>query len=202
MVYVPATMKCALKITAVLVFLVSTLASYAQTLSNKGKEFWVGYGHHQLMEMQTTAVPKNGQEMVLYFSAEGQDAHVKVSVNGTTYSEPYTVPANTVIQSKPIPKGLPSSSFDFRLYTRPPTFGGSFSEGLFKKHGIHIESDVPIVVYAHIYGYQASGSTMLMPVETWGYSYVSINTRQIYTTNGARDCFSWLYVVAKENNTR
>ena len=182
-----------------MVLLLSTYASFAQSLSNKGKEFWVGYGHHQFMEMQTLGGPKNSQEMVLYFSAEGQTAHVKVSVNGTTYSEPYTVPANTVIQSKPIPKGLP---YDFRLYTRPPTFGGNNSEGLFTKHGIHIESDVPIVVYAHIYGFQSSGSTMLMPVETWGYSYVSINTRQIYNTNGARDCFSWMYVVAKENNTR
>ncbi|WP_158513033.1 gliding motility-associated C-terminal domain-containing protein [Flavisolibacter tropicus] len=191
-----------MKITSLLVLLVSTYASFAQTLSNKGREFYVGYGHHQFMEMQTTAVPKNGQEMVLYFSTEGRDAHVTVSVNGTAYSEPYTVPANSVIQSKPIPKGLPSSSYDFRLYTRPPTYGGTFSEGLFTKHGIHIESDVPIIVYAHIYGNQASGSTMLMPVDTWGYSYVSMNTRQIYNTNGARDCFSWVYVIAKENNTR
>src|SRR6476620_6325748 len=176
-------MRCASKITALLMLLVSTYASLAQSLSNKGREFYVGYGHHQFMEMQTLSGYKNGQEMVLYFSAEGKDAHVTVSVNGTTYSEPYTVPANSVIQSKPISKGLPSSPYDFRLYTRPPTFGGTFSEGLFTKHGIHIESDVPIVVYAHIYGYQASGSTMLMPVETWGYSYVSLNTRQIYNTN-------------------
>jgi len=116
---------------------------HAQTLSNKGKEFWVGYGHHQFMETG------NSQEMILYFSAEAA-AHVTVTINGTTYKEEYNVPANSVIPSKLIPKGFestPASFFDARLYTKPPSYpGGTGSEGVFKKHAIHIESDVPVVV--------------------------------------------------------
>ena len=170
----------------------------AQTLSNKGKEFWVGYGHHQFMETN------NSQEMILYFSAE-QAAHVVVTINGTSYREEYDVPANTVIHSKLLPKGLestPASFFDARLYTKPPSYpGGTGSEGVFKKQAIHIESNVPIVAYAHIYGDLSSGATMLMPVETWGHSYISVNTPQFY--NGSDfNCFSWMYVVAKQNNTR
>lgn len=170
----------------------------AQTLSNKGREFWVGYGHHQFMETN------NSQEMILYFSAE-HAAHVVVTINGTSYREEYDVPANTVIHSKLLPKGFestPASFFDARLYTKPPSYpGGTGSEGIFKKHAIHIESDVPIVAYAHIYGDLSSGATMLMPVETWGHSYISVNTPQYY--NGSNfNCFSWMYVVAKQNNTR
>ncbi len=174
---------------------------HAQFLSNKGKEFWVGYGHHQFMETD------NSQQMILYFSAE-EAANVVVTINGTAYREEYIVPANSVITSKLIPKGLestPASFFDARLYTRPPSFpGGTGSEGIFKKHAIHIESDVPIVAYSHIYGDVSSGATMLMPVETWGYSYISVNTPQSYssTFGSNTNCFSWLYVVARENNTR
>ncbi len=188
---------------ALKILILSLLLSYinpalAQTFSNKGKEFWVGYGHHQFMEVG------NSQEMILYFSAE-EAAHVVVTINGTAYREEYDVPANKVIPGKLIPKGLesfPASVYDARLYTKPPSFpGGTGSEGIFKKHAIHIESDVPIVAYAHIYGDLSSGATMLMPVETWGHSYISVNTPQFY--NGSNfNCFSWLYVVAKQNNTR
>jgi hypothetical protein len=39
-------------------------------------------------------------------------------------------------------------------------------------------SDVPVAVYAHVYALQVSGATMLMPVETYGYTYYSINYYQ------------------------
>ena len=177
----------------------------AQSLSNKGKEFWVGYGHHQFMEKQDGY--KNKQEMVLYFSAE-KAAHIIVTIHGTAYREEYDVPANSVIVSKPVPKGLesvPASIYDARLYTRPPGFpGGTGSGGIFKKHGIHIQSDEAIVTYAHIYGEDNSGATMLMPVETWGHSYVSLNTAQFYSAGfgSNSDCYSWMYVIAKENETK
>ena len=57
----------------ILVLAVGTLLaasgrSHAQgNLSNRGKEFWVGYGHHQFMEPGQG----NSQEMVLYFSDDG-----------------------------------------------------------------------------------------------------------------------------------
>jgi gliding motility-associated-like protein len=175
--------------------------AFTQTLSNKGKEFWVGYGHHQLMEPGKD----NSQEMILYFSAE-QAAVVTVSINGTAYSKTYTVAANSVVTSDLIPKGVfsnPSSPFDARLYTLPPGSGGTGSEGLFTK-GIHIESTTPIVAYAHIYSKDNSGASMLIPVEAWGNTYMSLNTQQFFSAayGGNRDCFSWMYVVASQNNTR
>lgn len=168
------------------------LKGFTQNLSNRGTEFWVGYGHHQFMEPGQT----NGQEMVLYFSAEpGQPANVTVTVQGRTAVQTtnYFVPAGTVIASNYMPKSGPN---DCRLYDVPPTFGGNGGEGLFIM-SIHIESDVPIVAYAHTFGSASSGATMLMPVETYGYAYVSINSKQAYANN----CFSWAYVVASHDNT-
>jgi gliding motility-associated-like protein len=164
---------------------------FAQDITNRGRDFWVGYGHHQFMEPGQT----NGQDMILYFSAE-QAANVTVTVKGRTATQTlnYSIPANTVIASGLMPKAGPNDS---RLYDVPPTFGGNGGEGLFGQ-SIHIVSDVPIVAYAHIFGSVSSGATMLMPVESWGYSYMSINSQQI---NAAGPAFSWVYAIAQHDNT-
>ncbi len=174
---------------SLLLLLLTFHSSTAQNLSNRGTEFWVGYGHHQFFETGA-----NSQEMVLYLSAE-QTANVTITINGTAYAQNYTIPANTVIATTPIPK---SGVYDCRLFQTAPGFTGANSEGT-SDRGIRILSDVPIVAYAHIYGSASSGATMLMPVETWGYSYVTVNSQQRY---GSNNCFSWMYVVARENNTR
>lgn len=184
----------------------------AQPFSNRGKEFWVGYGHHQYMEPPCGGSGDGGNtmNMVLYLSAE-QAAVVTVTIdNGGAAFPPqwtrtYNIPANTVIATENLPKGAtgsgpPSNSdpaYDARLFTKPPP-GGTGGEGLFQKRGIHIVSNVPIVAYAHIYGSVSSGATMLMPVHTWGYSYTSVNSEQ----GDASQSYSWMYVVAKDNNTR
>lgn len=162
----------------------------AQNLSNRGREFWVGYGHHQFMEPGQS----NSQEMVLYFSAE-QAASVKVTIKGRagTLVKTYNVPANTVIASDFMPK---AGTYDCRLYDLPPSFGGSGGEGVYDQ-SIHIESDVPIVAYAHTFGSASSGATMLIPVETYGHQYYSLNSAQSYAAN----CFSWAYVIAAHDNT-
>ena len=155
--------------------------SSAQNKSNRGKEFWLGYGHNVLF---TQGSPANSQTHVLYLSAE-QPATVTVTVNGTAWSRTVTIPANTVDFSVIIPKTGPE---DARL----------LSEGRSSK-GIHIVSDVPIVAYAHQYGSVSSAATMLMPVETFGYSYYSLNYTQVSNTP---DSYSWFYIIASENNTR
>jgi gliding motility-associated-like protein len=144
--------------------------------SNRGKRFWVGYGHHQ----NFTA---NSQDMVLYLSAE-QAANVTVRINGTPWVKQYSVPANTVIVSDIIPK---SGLYDARLL-----IDGKSSRG------ISIESDVPIVAYAHIYANTTSEAAMLLPVGTWGYEYTALTTVQNY----ADDTYSWVMVIAERDNTR
>lgn len=178
-----------LAITLLTGLLLQSMLSGAQNLSNRGKEFWVAYGHHQFMEPGMG----NSQEMVLYLSAE-QPANVTVRIYGTAWVRNYSIPANTVIATEYIPK---AGFYDARLYSPPPSFGGTGGEGVFAGKVIQITSDVPIVAYAHIFGNASSGATMLMPIETWGYSYVSLNSQQYYQDN----CFSWMYVIATEDNT-
>ncbi|RYY72804.1 MAG: hypothetical protein EOO52_20335, partial [Gammaproteobacteria bacterium] len=186
-------------------------SSQAQNISNKGKEFWVGYGHHQFMEDGS-----NSQQMTIYLSAEDKPATVTVTIDSSGilpsswWRRTYNIPAFTVISIETttaasfsasagavgaIPKNLPGQ-YDARLYTDPPP-AGTGGAGLFRKKGIHIESTESIVAYAHIYGSASSGATMLLPVEAWGYSYISLNSNQDYSSN----CYNWMYVVAKENNT-
>jgi hypothetical protein len=156
------------------------LVLVAQNKSNKGKEFWLGYGHNVLF---TQDPPYNTQTHVLYLSAE-LAATVTISVNGTGWSQTVNIAANTVDFSVIIPKTGPE---DARL----------LSEGLSTK-GIHIVSDVPIVAYSHQYGLFSSAATMLMPVETFGYTYYSINYTQV---SNYVDSYSWFYAVAAEDNT-
>jgi gliding motility-associated-like protein len=146
--------------------------------SNRGKRFWVGYGHHNFFDA-------NSQNMVLYLSAEDA-ANVTVKINGTNWQRTYAIPANTVRVSDLIPK---AGFADARLR----------DEGKFTK-GISIESDVPIVVYAHIYAGLNSGATMLMPVGTYGYEYTSLNSAQFYPTEGDGP-HSWMYVIADRDST-
>lgn len=179
-----------------LISLFGFLSTKAQDKSNRGKEFWLGYGYHWLF-LNPDITPVNSQEMALYISAE-QAANVTVSINGTSWSQTLSIPANTVDASVLIPK---TGVNDARLVT----------DGLSTK-GIHIVSDVPVAVYAHVYVNQGSGATMLMPVETYGYSYYSVNYSQATsgsvlpnispTTQNGPDWYSWFYVIASENNTR
>ncbi|MEK7225285.1 MAG: hypothetical protein AAB221_06350, partial [Bacteroidota bacterium] len=177
--------------TLLIISLFSFLQADAQDKSNRGKEFWLGYGFHWIFINNDNGgvIPVNGQDMALYISTE-QAATVTVSINGTAWSQTLNIPANTVDASIVIPK---SGVNDARLLT----------DGLSTK-GIHIVSDVPVAVYAHVYVTQGSGATMLMPVETYGYSYYSVNYSQ--ATSGSQlpnisptiqngpDWYSWFYV--------
>jgi|GEM_PF-247555 len=195
----------------------SSVMAFSQAASNKGKEFWVGYGHHQFMEKPCNGGNEpNNMNMLLYLSnTENVTATVTVTIDssgiatqpGTWWKRTYFVLPNTVITSDIIPKGsitaeavtgegFPNANFDARLVTDAPP-AGTGGSGLFRKKGIHIVSDVPIVAYGHIYGSTSSGATMLLPVETWGYAYTSVNSKQSYAAN----CYNWMYIVASKDNT-
>ncbi len=155
-----------------------TPPSYTLDTSNRGKRFWVGYGHHY-------GFSTNSQDMALYLSAQ-DSANVTVRVNGTNWVRNYAIPANTVRVSDFMPM---SGLVDSRLV----------DEGLYNR-GISIESDVPIVAYAHISDGANSGAGMLLPTGAYGYEYRSLNSRQYYPSGGAGS-FSWMYVISDRDST-
>jgi gliding motility-associated-like protein len=161
-------------------FFISLLSSVsAQDFSNRGTDFWVAYGYHQVM------TGNNGQDMVLYFAAE-QATTVTVTIPGTGYTQTYNVAANSVLTSATLPK---AGTQDARLLTET---------GLPENKGIHITSTQPIVCYAHIYNQSVSGATILFPTNTLGREYYSINfTNNSNTVNS--NC--WAYVIATDTGT-
>ncbi|RXK82818.1 PKD domain-containing protein [Filimonas effusa] len=166
---------------------------FAQSLSNEGKEFWVAYAPHRLMGSGAG----NAQEMYLCFSA-ATNAHIRVTISGTAYLEEYDVAANTIATSKPIPKGIPAAAYDARLFKTGNV------EDVYRQHAIHIETNVPVVAYARIAAPDGAATALLLPADTWGYAYVSLNSKQscARTRGGNKDCFSFMYIIAANNNTR
>ena len=156
----------------------------AQDKSNRGKEFWLAYGFDYSFFHES---PVNNQELAIYISTELATT-VTVSITNTGYTQTLNIPANTVNATILIPKSGPDDA-------------RTLSDGL-QNRGIHIVSTAPVAVYAHVYSTMVSGATMLMPVETYGYSYYSINYYQTTSQSSPADWYSWFYAIATEDNTR
>jgi gliding motility-associated-like protein len=157
--------------------LLITLFSTAQNFSNKGTEFWVGYGYHVRMP------GANSQNMVLYLSAD-QACSATISAPGVGFSTTVSIPGNSVLVSTSIPK---TGAQDCRL----------LADGISNK-GIRITSTKPIVAYAHINDGSISGATLLFPTNTLGKEYVSMNFTQ-QSNEGSSNCFA--YAVAVDTGT-
>lgn len=173
-----------LRVIITFILWISIGSTYAQDKSNRGKEFWLAYGFDYSFFHES---PVNNQELVLYISAVNA-ATVNITITNTSYSQVINIPANTVNATVTIPK---SGVNDARTLT----------DGL-QNRNIHIVSTEPVAVYAHVYSTMVSGATMLMPVETYGYTYRSINYYQTTSESSPPDWYSWFYVVASEDNTR
>jgi hypothetical protein len=179
---------------------VLAVAVFGQNKSNRGKEFWLGYSFSSNFFFHAgLSDPVNAQEMTLYISTTAQPANVTVSINGTSWTQTLSIPANTADASIIIPK---AGTDDARI----------LSDGMSNK-AIHVVSNVPVAVYAHEYDAMYSAATMLMPIDTWGYIYYSVNYYQtkgfsnppyIDSSRGVNfpDWYNWFYIVAKDDNTR
>ena len=158
------------------VLLIVGSISFSQDFTNKGKEFWIGYGNHQQMYG-----PGGGLGMDIYITSD-VNTTVIVEIPGLAISNSYTITANQVTQI-PINDGA-------RLD----------AEGISNK-GIHVVAEKPVVVYAHIYFASVSGATLCLPVSTLGREYYSVNFTQVAQPNVSQNSYSYFFVVATENNT-
>lgn len=163
---------------------IASITSFSQDFSNKGKDFWVAYGYHQIMNLG--GANGNNQEMVLYFATD-QVTNITITIPGTGYTQTLISGAlPTVLTSAPIPK---TGIGDVRLTAESNTP---------ENKGIHIVADKPIVAYAHIYNANVSGASILFPTNTLGKEYYSINYENTSNTNDA-NC--WFYVIATDTGT-
>jgi gliding motility-associated-like protein len=148
--------------------------SLAQNASNKGTDFWLAYGNH----VAGYATPI-GQEMVVYITS---DISTSGNLNVGGVDIPFSVTANNITNVK-----VPQTAY----------LGNQ--EGKVSDKGIHITSIKPVVVYSHIYDSSISGATLVLPTNTLGKEYYSINYEQISNDNNS---FSFFFVVAVEDNTQ
>lgn len=140
---------------------------FGQGSSNKGTDFWLGYGKHISVG-----------NMVLYITSDVNTTST-VTIPALGFTQTVTVIANTVV-----PVDIPTSAH--------LNVDGKSA------NGIHVTSLKPIIVYAHIYDNAVSGATLVLPVNTLGKDYYSINYTQISNAKGS---VSWFFVVAVEDNT-
>ncbi|MFT3824091.1 MAG: PKD domain-containing protein [Chitinophagaceae bacterium] len=148
---------------------------YAQDFTNKGKEFWLGYGNHQQMYA-------------------GQDPGMSVYVTSDV-STPFTVEIGGVVvgtynltAGQVIEVPIPSTAF-------------LKEEKVYNDRGIHITADKAVVAYAHIYYASVSGATLCLPVSTLGQNYYSVNFTQVAQATINNQSYSYFFVVATEDNT-
>src|SRR5437867_11133509 len=108
----------------VIFLLVVSVAGIGQDFSNKGKDFWLVYPAH---------IDGNVSRMALYISSD-------VSTSGTVFlagsSIPFSITANQATVVQVFPSTYPVIN--------------SQNEGIRTASGIHVVSNDPIVVYAHI----------------------------------------------------
>jgi PKD repeat protein len=156
-----------------------TELSSAQNTSNKGRDFWLGYGNH-VRGYYNPIDPKsfNTQRMVVYLTSD-VNTTATIAIGGLNYSKTYEIKANDVTIAE-IPQ---------EAYLK--------DDGKYNL-GIHITSEKPIVVYAHIYNLNVSGATLVLPTNTLGKDYYSINYSQESTENNS---YSYFFVTAIEDNT-
>ncbi|MBL0184072.1 MAG: hypothetical protein IPP96_18030 [Chitinophagaceae bacterium] len=83
----------------------ASATAFSQDFSNKGKDFWVGYGNHCDMYNGNGTLNATGgaQEMVLYFATEAVTT-VTVSIPGIGYTQTYSnIAANTIFETPQFP---------------------------------------------------------------------------------------------------
>lgn len=154
------------------VFCALTYMTAAGQTSNKGTDFWLGYGKH------IAHGSRNPETMALYITSD-VSTNAVVEIASINFSKTVQITANQVTEVT-----IPSSAH--------------LNDEGYSDHGIHVTSEKPVIVYAHIYQSAISGATLVLPVNALGMDYYSINYKQI--SNDA-DSYSYFFVVATEDNT-
>ena len=157
----------------VLIFIGLHHLSFAQDFSNKGKDFWIGYGNH--VRMFNNQAP---EEMQVYITSDVATTGY-LEIPGIGFKTNFNITANQI------------TTIDI------PRTAALSDEGLYNA-GIHIVSVLPVVVYSFIYVNAISGATLCLPTNVLGREYYSVNYTQL--SNDANS-YSYFFVVATEDST-
>ena len=165
-------MRILRSIAVCVIFILACLHVNAQGSTSKGTEFWTAY-------MANSNPPTGGTPSVmdLYITSDVTTSGTVAFENGSA-SINFTVTANQV------------------TILTMPTATYIANQGTYH-YGIHITALKPVAIYAHIFANSSSGATLLLPVNTLGKDYYSIN----YTQMADETAYSAFMVIATEDST-
>jgi len=160
----------------------------AQDNSNKGKEFWIAYPAH---------VDGPTSVMGLYITSDvNTSGTVRV---GPTTTVNFTVTANQVTRVfLGSGTGVDASNADVYL---------NLSDGIKVNAAIKVNSNDPVVVYAHIIRSARSGASLIIPTQVLGAEYIAPNFRSTSSvgagpgTGGTTGGIGQITVIATQANT-
>ena len=165
-------MRILRSIVITVIFIFTCLHIHAQGSTSKGTEFWTAY-----MANSNPPGSKTPSQMDLYITSDVNTSGTVAFENGSP-SMSFNVTANqvTILQ-------MPAATYIANQGT--------------SHYGIHITSLKPVAIYAHIFANSSSGATLLLPVNTLGKDYYSIN----YTQTADETAYSAFMVIATEDST-
>ena len=159
-----------------------TVKADSQGYSNKGKDFWITYPAH----INTTS-----SAMGIYITSDV--AATGMIYVGSKNSIPFTVTPNNVTRKFLGPNGkgdAPNSNvYLFQI------------DGIASNSAIHVVSDNPVVVYAHIIYSHRSGASLILPSNVWGKQYIVPSYNNIGNSSSGDYGYGTVSVVAKDSNT-
>jgi len=158
----------------------SVLFANAQDFSNKGKDFYIPYAAH---------IDGTGSAMGIYITSD-QTATGTIKVGATTLS--FTVTAGTVVRKFIGSSGTVDAS-NASVYL-------STTDNIVTGAAIHVVSDKPVAVYAHIVRTSRSGASLVLPVNVWGREYIAPSYQNTGGTAGSAS-YGEIDVMAAEANT-
>lgn len=144
----------------------------AQSSSNKGKEFWVGFMAHR---------DASRVDMYLYITSDSSTTG-KVEIPGQNWSQNFTVTANNMT-----------------LVTIPNNVAYVGCTDCIQGKGIKVTAAKNVVVYAHIYYNYRSDATLVLPTKTIGKDYYAMSYEMNRQNNSDRTQFM---IIANQDNTK
>jgi gliding motility-associated-like protein len=164
-----------LSIAGLIVLTVSLFSSFfvnAQTKSNKGTEFWLGYMNH---------IEDEDAGMSLYITSDSNTSGT-VSIPGQNWSTNFTVTANSLT-----------------VVNIPPSNAYLDCSDCIEAKGVHVTAQKDVIVYSHHYEGDKSDATLVLPVSTLGKEYFLMAYDQISQGSRGRSTFA---IVAVKDSTK
>ena len=156
--------------------LLAAFNGLAQNSSNQGTDFWVAYTGH---------VDGTLSRLTLFITSK-KNATVNITAGGAV------LPLVTVQANKAVP-----------VYINPNVYTNTYvglADGIKTNAGIHVTSDVPIVLYSHISRSARSAATMILPTKALGNDYYAMAYNQM-PSDQSEYRVSEFTVVGVEDNT-